>query len=145
MSLTRRTFLASAAAATMAGSLRGEAKKTDLGLLLYSYSIRARGDRDFADPLAFLSFCHERGAAGVQLPLGRREEDDSKKVKKRAGELGLYVEGIVRAPTEKKDVERFTAEIRTAKSCGADVLRTVMLGGPRYEQFDKADDYVKFA
>src|SRR4051794_24512575 len=134
MSVTRRTFLAAAAAAS-AGALRGdEAKKTDLGLLLYSYGIRARGDKDFADPLAFLSFCHERGAAGVQLPLGRREEDYSKKVKRRAADLGVYVEGIVRAPADKKDVERFTAEVRTARSCGAGVLRTVMLGGRRYEQ-----------
>src|SRR5262245_52170925 len=145
MDMTRRAFLAAAAAAT-AGTVRAAPdKKTNLGVLLYSYGIRARGEKGFADPLAFLAFCHERGAAGVQLPLGRREDESSKKVKKRCADLEMYVEGIVRAPADKKDLERFTAEVRTAKACGAEVLRTVMLGGRRYEQFDKAADYAKFA
>jgi sugar phosphate isomerase/epimerase len=57
----------------------------------------------------------------------------------------MYVEGIVRAPADKKDRERFEAEIRTARACGADVVRTVMLSGRRYEQFGKAEDYDRFA
>jgi sugar phosphate isomerase/epimerase len=145
MGVTRRVFLAAAASAA-AGGLRAEApKKTKLGLLLYSYSIRSRAVKGFAEPLAFLNFCHERGAAGVQLPLGRRDAKESTRVRKRAEELEMYVEGIVRAPADKKDVERFAEEVRTARACGADVLRTVMLGGRRYEQFDKAEDYARFA
>jgi sugar phosphate isomerase/epimerase len=144
MDLTRRTFLA--AAATAVGSVRAESDhKTNLSVLLYSFGIRARGEKGFADPLAFLSFCHARGAAGVQVPLGRREEEYSRKVKQRCDALGMYVEGIVRAPADKKDLERFLAEIRTAKACGADVMRTAMLGGRRYEQFNRAEDYARFA
>jgi sugar phosphate isomerase/epimerase len=145
MGVTRRAFLAAAAAVT-AGAARADAvKKTNLGVLLYSYGIRARGEKGFADPLAFLAFCRERGAAGVQVPLGRRDEVYAKKVKKRCDDSGMYVEGIVRAPADRKDLERFTAEVRTAKACGAEVLRTVLFSGRRYEQFDKAADYAKFA
>src|SRR5262245_12793999 len=146
MGVTRRDFLAAAASAAAASALSAEApKKTKLGVLLYSYGIRSRASKGFADPLAFLDFCHERGAAGVQLPLGRLDAKGSARVRKRCEELGSYVEGIVRAPADEKDCERFTEEVRTAKACGADVLRTVMLGGRRYEQFDKAEDYPKFA
>lgn len=146
MSMTRRVFLATAASAT-ATALRAEEapKKTNLGMLLYSYGIRSRASKGFADPLAFLDFCHERGAAGVQLPLGRLEAEGAAKLRKRCEKLEAYVEGIVRAPADGKDAERFSEEVRTARACGADVLRTVMLGGRRYEQFDRAEDYAKFA
>jgi sugar phosphate isomerase/epimerase len=66
-------------------------------------------------------------------------------VRKRCAELGTYVEGIVKPPADRKDLARFEAEVRTARACGADVLRTVMLGGRRYEQFRTADDYPRFA
>jgi sugar phosphate isomerase/epimerase len=145
MDLTRRTFLTAVAASAL-GSVRAEPdRKTNLGVLLYSFGIRARGEKGFADPLAFLAFCHARGAAGVQVPLGRRDEEYCTRVKKRCAELGMYVEGIVRAAVDKKDLERFTAEIQTAKVCGAEVVRTVMLSGRRYEQFSKAEDYTRFA
>jgi sugar phosphate isomerase/epimerase len=145
MDLTRRTFLAAVAASTV-GTVRAETeRRTNLGVLLYSFGIRSRSEKGFSDPLAFLAFCHARGAAGVQVPLGRRDEEYAARVKKRCAELGMYVEGIVRAPVDKKDLERFAAEIRTAKACGAEVARTVMLSGRRYEQFSRAEDYARFA
>lgn len=142
MGMTRRAFLA---AATASAAAAAPEKKADLGVLLYSYGIRARTEKNLADPLTFLAFCHERGAAGVQAPLGRRDAAQSAKVKKRGDELGMYVEGIVRAPAGKGDLERFAAELRTARACGAEVVRTVMLAGRRYEQFASAEDYDKFA
>jgi sugar phosphate isomerase/epimerase len=142
--MNRRTFLASALA-TAAASARPAAPRTDLGVLLYSFGIRSRAEKTLADPLTFLAFCHERGAAGVQMALGRRDEKDAAKVRRRGDELGMYVEGTIRAPAGKEDVERFDAEIRAAKACGADVLRTVMLGGRRYETFSRAEEYERFA
>ena len=38
--------------------------------------------KDFADPLKFLAFCHERGAAGVQLPVGLRDGAYTKAVRR---------------------------------------------------------------
>jgi sugar phosphate isomerase/epimerase len=113
---------------------------------LYSYSIRARVEKakDFSDPLRFLEFCHDRGAGGVQLPLGIRDGAYVKKLRSRAEKLGTYLEGSVRPPRDKADAERFEAEVRTAKEAGAAVLRTVMQGGRRYETFKKAEEYRAF-
>jgi sugar phosphate isomerase/epimerase len=57
----------------------------------------------------------------------------------------MYLEGSLRLPRDKADVERFAAEVRTAKACGATVLRTVQLGGRRYEVFDSAAAFRTFA
>ena len=55
----------------------------------------------------------------------------------------MYVEGSARLPRDKADVERFAAEVRTAKECGAAVVRTVLLDGRRYEVFDSAAAFRK--
>ena len=81
--LSRRHFLAILGAAIPAAvfgdsTLREDKKRaTGLGLVLESYAIRARVERasGFADPFKFLGFCHERGAAGVQLPIGVHDGD----------------------------------------------------------------------
>ena len=133
MTITRREFAAASAAGL--GALAPAADpppRSGLGVVLYSYGIRAAAERarGFSDPLAFAEFCHARGAAGVQLPLGTRTDAEAKKL---------------RAPADEKDVARFENEIRTAAACGADVVRTVMLGGRRYETFTAAADFPRFA
>jgi sugar phosphate isomerase/epimerase len=50
----------------------------------------------------------------------------------------------VKAPADAKDIDRFEAEVASAKACGASVLRTVMLGGRRYETFTEAADFTRF-
>ena len=141
MTVTRREFLAASAAA-----LAADAPKPGLGVLLYSFGIRAAQQKaaGFAEPLKFAEFCEARGAAGVQVPLGTRPDGEAKQFRDRLAALGVSVEGIVRAPADEKDVERFDAEIRTAAGCGADVVRTVLSPGRRYETFAKADDYPAF-
>ena len=148
MPLNRRQFATAAAAGVPAlGTAAGPPPKTGLGVLLYSFGIRARAEKDrgFADPLAFAAFCRDRGAAGVQVPLGTLDDAAAAKARYRIAALGLYLEGIVRPPADDNDLPRFDAEIRTAKACGADVVRTVMLGGRRYETFTAAADYPRFA
>lgn len=145
MSLSRRDFLATSAACV--ASLGGQPPRTGLGVLLYSYGIRAAAERakGFAEPLAFAEFCKARGAVCIQLPLGVRAEADAKGLRERVAALGVALEGIVRCPADDADRDRFEAEIRTAAQCGADVMRTVMLGGRRYETFSKPEDYPAFA
>jgi sugar phosphate isomerase/epimerase len=41
-------------------------------------------------------------------------------------------------------VERFTAEVRTAKRCGVQVFRTVLMNGRRYEVFNSAEAFRTF-
>lgn len=138
----RRQFLA---AALFAGAGRAdEPKKSPLGVVIHSYPLRSR-EKGFSDPLAFLNFCRERGAAGVQLPLGALPADKARELRSTAETHGLYVEGSIRPPKDKSDVERFEKEIATSKACGATVVRTVMLGGRRYETFKAARDFTAFA
>jgi sugar phosphate isomerase/epimerase len=146
----RREFL-SAGAAVAVGAAAPHARadpkpaESGLGVLLYSYGIRSRTEKGFSEPAAFAAFCRERGAAGVQVPLGTRDNADAKKLRDRFAELGMYAEGIVRPPADERDVERFETEVRTATACGADVVRTVLSPGRRYEVFNTAEDSLRFA
>jgi 3-oxoisoapionate decarboxylase len=147
MHSTRREFLAAglgAAAATLAAA--EEPKAANMGLLIYSYGLHARAEnKAFSDPVRFLSFAKSRGANAVQIPLGIRSDTDAMPVRKACDTLGMSVEGIVRPlAQERADQERFAAELATAKHCGASVVRTVMLGGRRYEVFNKPEDYAAF-
>src|SRR5262249_7844557 len=134
MPLTRREFVAASAVgvALLDATAKPPVAKSGMGVLLYSFGIRSRQDKGFSDPGAFAELCRERGAAGVQVSLGTRDDAAAKKLRDSCGELGVFLEGIVRAPTDEKDAERFEAEIRTASACGADVVRTVMSPGRRY-------------
>jgi sugar phosphate isomerase/epimerase len=145
MRLTRRGFLGAAIGA-IAGAAPEPERRGALGVAISSYFIHARLGRakGFADPLKFLAFCRERGAAGVQLPIGVRDSAYTKALRRQLDEHGLYLEGSLRMPRDKADVERFEAEVRTAAQAGATVVRTVMLSGRRYEVFKEAKEYLAF-
>ena len=57
----------------------------------------------------------------------------------------MDLEGIVRLPRDRDDLDRFTAEVQTAARAGATVLRTAMLTGRRYETFATAAAFRSFA
>jgi sugar phosphate isomerase/epimerase len=143
---TRRAVLASGLAAAV-GRADDPPPAANLGLLLYSYGIRARQDgAAFNDPARFLAFARDRGANAVQLPLGRRTEAEAAAVRRAADAAGVAVEGIVSPPDDTAaGRDRFAADLATARACGAEVVRVVMLGGRRYEVFTTADDYPQFA
>jgi sugar phosphate isomerase/epimerase len=56
----------------------------------------------------------------------------------------MDLEGIVRLPRDRDDLERFTAEVQSAVLAGATVLRTAMLMGRRYETFATAAAFRAF-
>jgi len=148
MTVTRRQFVAGAMGVA-AGLVAADKRLggVNLGLLLYSYGIRARAEKErgFADPLRFLAFARERGASAIQAPLGARAEDATA-VRRAAEKVGMHVEGIVAPPgDDRAGRDRFDAEMATARTCGAAVVRTVLLGGRRYETFDRPEDYPAFA
>jgi sugar phosphate isomerase/epimerase len=149
MGLSRRDFLGAAALGAFAATASRSAERegrAPLGVAISSYFIHARLERakDFADPLKFLAFCHERGAAGVQLPVGVRDAAYTKAVRRWLDEHRMYLEGSPRMPRDKGDVERFEAEVRSAAQAGATVVRTVMLPGRRYEVFKEDREYRAF-
>src|SRR5215203_5550253 len=116
----RRQFLTTSAALFAGVGRADEPKRSPLGVVIHSYPVRAR-DKGFSDPLAFLNFCRERGAAGVQLPLGMLSADQARELRTTAEKDGMYVEGSIRPPKDQGDIERFDKEIATSRGCGATV------------------------
>jgi sugar phosphate isomerase/epimerase len=57
----------------------------------------------------------------------------------------MFIEGIVDLPGDQAGVERFEAQVRTAKRAGAKVIRAVIMPGRRYETFDSAEQFRRSA
>src|SRR5262245_21334736 len=145
--MTRREVLAIGVPLFIAGD--DKPKRCGLGVAQFSYNFRltqerAKGVTGLADPLAFLDHCHKLGAGGVQLPLGQRESAYLNELRKRVERYEMFLEGQVRLPRDQTDAERFEAEAKTAKDAGISILRTVMLGGRRYETFDSTAAFRKW-
>jgi len=119
-------------------------KKTQLGIDDFSYNIRLRAEGQLRDPLNLLDHCHKVGAGGVQMNIGLRDEAYTRKLRRNAEEYGMFIEGSASLPRSQSDVEKFGQTVRTAKQAGAKVIR-IAIGGRRYEQFDRAEQFKAFA
>jgi 3-oxoisoapionate decarboxylase len=150
MKWTRREMLAAGAGSLLGLLARAEppaaAPRSRMGVVLYSYSIRRSADKEHRldDPLTFLDYCRSVGAGGVQTSLGVRDDAGADQLRAAVETHKLYLEATINLPRDQDDVERFTAEVRTAKRCGVAVFRTVLMNGRRYEVFDSAEAYRKF-
>jgi sugar phosphate isomerase/epimerase len=148
-----RRQLMSALAATVpamweSGSARSEIPRgRRIGVVVHSFAVRRTAEPrgTLQDPFGFLEHCRALGAGGVQVPLGVRDGKYATRLRRRLEETGMYVEGIVGLPQAEADVSRFEAEVGSARACGAEVLRTALLNGRRYETFHRAEDFTDFA
>lgn len=159
--LSRRELLAASsgliATAVVSEALSGRLPAAEgggtgsLGLVIHSFMVRTAADRGrpagdrFAGPLRFLEHARKLGARGVQVGLGIRDEAGARAIRERAETASMYLEGIAALPHDSAGVDRFAAELRTARQAGASVVRTVMLSGRRYEKFDSAAAFRRFA
>ncbi len=153
--MDRRTFLAGtgAALATSVAAKRFSFARR-LGVSTASFAIRNRFSRAgippkgvpaFGGPVDFLEHCHRLQTVGVQIGVRNWGEGGlGKKLRARAEALGMFLEGQISLPRTEADVARFNAEVAAAKEAGVSILRTVMLGGRRYENFNTAADWEKF-
>jgi sugar phosphate isomerase/epimerase len=138
-------------AASAAKALGVSAPASSLGLVIHSFPVHTSGDRGravadrFSAPGRFLEFARTQGAGGVQVALGVLENGAADALRERARAASMYLEGIASLPRDQADVERFEAEIRTAKRIGAQVVRSVMLSGRRYETFGSIGEFRRFA
>jgi sugar phosphate isomerase/epimerase len=141
---TRREALAAGVAA-LSGvrSTAADPPRTHMGVVIHSYGI-GRAARKLDDPFTFLDYCRSIGAGGVQTGIGVRDDAYAAKLHDLMKRHNLYLEGSVSLPRDKADADRFAAEVRSAKRCGADLLRTVLMGGRRYEVFDTAEAFRTF-
>lgn len=119
-----------------------------MGVVITSYIQRRRQRRaqsekypPFSDALSLLEHCHHAfNAGGVQTGVKGWQEAFSKKVRDKRESYGMYLEGQIGLPRNGTDVERFERDIVMAKEAGATVHR-VALGGRRYEDFDKLEEF----
>jgi sugar phosphate isomerase/epimerase len=118
-------------------------------MVIHTYMIRSGAatpeSAAFSDPLNFLEHCRKLGAGGIQVSIGRRDREYIKKLRAAAESAGMYLESSIRLPRNRTDIERFAAEVDTAREAGTTVLRTVCLSGRRYEVFDTGEAFQKFA
>lgn len=91
------------------------------------------------DALEFLEKCHSLGAGGVQTALN----GDLNKLRARAEELGMYIEGMVSIPRN-GDMTALEKGLADAKAAGVTVVRAAMLSGRRYESFPTLADWKKW-
>ena len=144
--MTRRMFLKAAgrsaalpfAAAAVAGREArgaGTTAATEMGIASTSYMMF----RKPRDTYEFLEHCHSLGAAGIQAAIN----GDPERIRKRAEELGMYVEAMVPLPKGGSTAD-FEQRLQSAKAAGAVALRAGALSGRRYETFASLEDWQKF-
>jgi 3-oxoisoapionate decarboxylase len=91
------------------------------------------------DAMQFLEKCYALGAGGIQTGLN----GDLPKLRARADELGMYIEGMVAIPRN-GDLANLEKQLTDAKSIGVKVVRAAMLSGRRYETFSTLVDWKKW-
>lgn len=124
-------------------------RRTAVGIADFSYAARRRADRSKPDgginhPLRFLEHAAEIGAGGIQCGLGGLDKAATARLRARAEELGLYVQANIGFPKKKTDVDRFETQVKQAREAGVSVIRSVHLGGRRYETFRSLERWRAF-
>jgi sugar phosphate isomerase/epimerase len=157
-SLDRRRFLARLAAGSgaailsrLAAAADRPAQRSKMGLAsdcwnLHHRSQTAQGRKgDLSDPQLFLERCHQLGAGGMQTRLGVRDESYCLALRRWAQGHEMFIEASISLADSRFDPEQFEKEVLTAKAAGATVVRTIVIPGRRYEQFNSAAEFTRSA
>ena len=121
-----------------------------MGIVVHSYASRWQSKvpsqkyPGFANAIDLIEHCHQIGAGGIQVVVKGWTYDFAKKVRDKREKLGLYLEGSISLPGKAADVPVFEQEVINAKEAGAVILRTVSLGGRRYEVFHNKEEVEAF-
>ncbi len=98
----------------------------------------------FKNALEMLEHCGKLGFGGIQVGIRNWDTDLAKKLRKRAEELNMFLEGQIKLPKDGEDTGRFEEDTKAARQAGIDVVRTACLSGRRYETFDTRLAFEKF-
>jgi len=129
---------------------KGQRPTTQLGLVIYDCLLRRKrmlqnqGGIDLFEPQRFLEHCHALRAGGMQAKLDGLSDRRAVALGDWAKERGMFIDAIVSPPTDKQDLARFEAQIRTAARADVQAARTVVLPGRRYERFRSLDEFRDF-
>jgi len=152
MKIDRRQFIGKTAAAVAALPLASVAqpgkRSKKLGLSIASYRRSSRFyNKNFPaweNALDVLDHCKSLDAGCLQIGVRNWTVDFAGKVRDRRESLGIRLEGQVSLPRTDADLDSFDATVRHAKEAGATILRTVCLGGRRYETFKSLEAWRQF-
>lgn len=133
--MNRRNFLIAAAAPLVSALPLAAKPTTRMGIATTSFMTV----RKFTDAQEFLEYCNGLGAGGIQAALKSLEPSYTHALRKRADELGMFVE--VMAPLPRDESDAFEKYVLAAKEAGATCIRCGCLGGRRYETFATLADW----
>jgi 3-oxoisoapionate decarboxylase len=132
----------------VAGADTSARKRLGIGMHSYGFHWRAAKDRSvgakFSDALGFLKYAKQLGAAGVQVTIGEKNLAYAKQLRAEGESSGMYFEAQTTLPKQESDLAQLENDVRLAKEAGAEVMRTALLSGRRYETFDSAEAFRRF-
>jgi len=144
-------------AAASAGACASRPAMTEpptLGVSAASYMIRWRASRRkdvppgvpvFRGPEHFIEHCHELGASCVQISVRDWDRDGRvHRVREAAESHGVALEGQISLPKKREDLDEFVNQLKTAREAGVRIVRSVCLGGRRYETFNSLAEWKAF-
>jgi 3-oxoisoapionate decarboxylase len=142
--MTRRTFLGNArrAALPLAAAVIPVFRSAGAPSPPIAMGVASTSYLSFLKPrdaYEFLEHCHALGAGGMQAAIN----GDPVRIRKRADELGMYVEAMVPLP-KSGDTAEFEQQLKNAKAAGAVALRAGALSGRRYETFPTLEAWRTF-
>ncbi len=150
--MKRRDFIQKSSLAAVALAVNRPLWGTggQMGLVVHSYSARygskvaSQKYPAFNSAVDLIEHCHQIGSGGVQVVVKDWATDFSKKVRDLREKYDMYLEGSIQLPKSSDAVGQFEKDIKSAKEAGATIIRTVSLGGRRYEVFHKNGEYQEF-
>lgn len=121
-------------------------QRTRMGIVTYAFGIHQKNHwagryQGLSDPLALLEQARELGASGIQVEIGTQDPAQPTELRRRAESYQMYIEATIAPPKSAQDVDRFEQGVRAAQAAGANLARTVILPGRRYEQFKSIDEF----
>jgi 3-oxoisoapionate decarboxylase len=136
------------AARALRAAERPSRKRLGIGMHSYGFHWKAAKEQHrgakFSDALEFLHYARQLGAGGVQVTIGARDSAYAAKLRAATESSGMYFEAQTTLPRQSLEVAPFEADVRLAKEAGAEVMRTALLSGRRYETFDSAEAFQRF-
>ena len=141
--MTRRSFFASVAGAAAASAIHAAPSvRSAMGFSPDCFPLSHPGrNGTFLD---YLQYSYEHGAGGAQGYINNFDPAYLKSIRDFAEKTGMYVEITTMLPKDDAASADFEKVVKAAQEVGAKCMRSVCLGGRRYETFNNLPDWQKF-
>ena len=150
--MKRRHFIASIAALSMARSLLAAAKAShsSIAICTFSCNLQWQAVRNkqvgmaFENASSFFDYARTLGASGVQTSFKELDSQARRNLRDKSEREGAHLEGDIRLPKTELELAEFEREVQSTCETGAQIARTVLMGGRRYETFRTRSDFDEF-